>query len=620
MLTRQKDSESNHQNDGIDRLRQIVDDLLLGNPVSSIDKSIHPQLVPILQERRNKAFVNGDKQIEHKIDIIMKNLTLTPSQNPKTKKKVAEKNYYSFRKIMPVTIKPEVCNELIQKLLVGTKLIEELDKNAIQSILQTLKQMISDASKAHNYTKAGKLSKLLNNVMEYSRKLHKIAIENKNKSKSKEYIEHLKELYHEALIRKNKIYADFNKEFDKLNEQANASKEAILEEYYENLEYLHEEEKKIGNLNGFQPSMRLDELKSILDSKKNMDLTEKELEYIKTIKIKRKEQEQYEHAEFIKAKKQRLKADFGENEKKKNKKLEALKASYDDQRQQINQKRKLVIDNCSEEIKSIKAKFEGLGIQPPVFLDIPVPKSKQANYFIIDIPLDEGEKAHASRPKFDRTEIYRKKISASLFPQANTENANSNVNSNENTDKSKTLRVVSSTATKNQADNDMEKQCDNYHLDTIAPVEKQPVVVAKSEPNTMENHDFDKAIDAILNEADVIITSIIPKISTNNAEASKDIKNETKHMENDNKLEASEPKNNNNQISKKKTSRKVVKKAIKHQRKKGIKLPDKKSQVQMDGENTELIETAFKEDEIIEKPVETRKRLCYNDFLYHRTG
>ena len=220
-------------------LRLIVDDLLCGKPVSTVPKSIHLKLVPFLQEAKNNAIQSDNHNLERKINIIMKQLSYSSNDQEKTKKRKVEKEYNSYLKTQTLILDQErqECSGIAELFLSNKIKIDEIQKDLIKPICRYIKQKRNEATNNQKYQRAKFYNFKIEQLQSYFRNLP-----SSPKKENAQYIERLKLIYHEAILRKNKAKAEFEAQLKHLDDSQNKAQKSFAVEYAEIESELNEKE------------------------------------------------------------------------------------------------------------------------------------------------------------------------------------------------------------------------------------------------------------------------------------------------------------------------------------------------------------------------------------------
>ncbi|OHT08708.1 hypothetical protein TRFO_04784 [Tritrichomonas foetus] len=362
MLSASSSSNSSKTSQSVDSqsLQKLTDELIRGKPVKSVDKSIHPLLIPFLQDMMKKAMLKGNTCLGRKIDIILTKLTLS-HQAPKTKKQKAVKDYYAFKKNTPESVSedepPIEYHHLVEKIINGKKKIEELEDASFEPICNCIKQKIVEATKVQDFGMADKLLNEIDNITKYAKSLPKKPKQYGNI----EYIEYLKKLYVESCQKRTELKNSFKEQLDKLSENEDKLETKAMCEYLKSKGKLEDKENQIKNCENFQPSLKLLEMKKTLDRMTKAQL----FKDAKEMKIKIKQLEEFEKSEFIKNEMIIIRSKITENEKRKIKQIEGIKDTWKEKNVLLKQKMKKQLRLAQDEIDAIAFRIELLGSQVP---------------------------------------------------------------------------------------------------------------------------------------------------------------------------------------------------------------------------------------------------------------
>lgn len=343
-------------------LQLMVDDLLCGKAVSSIDKKYHPLLVPYLQKAKNDAISKDNQGLEIKINRIVNQLTLSSPKQKKTPNKKQQSPKLSkttptssFK--APVQKDYSEYDNEVNQLMTHKKSFQDIESKNFTPIKICIQQHRDEASKSQDYSEAKKYHTEYLSLNSYIKSLPKP----KRHYGDEEYIDKLKYKYCEALQYYQDLKEKLNNEYDDLSKSEQEVTMKTLSTIKEENDEFKQKEVDIQNCKDFRPSSNLMNLKRSERKCAKLfmyDDAESRMKY--SIELENREKNIYVYKKHYELLEKKIRV---ERERQKQNELTEDKNATKNELFQIKQKRKLRI--AQAEIDAIKQKIEELGDHIP---------------------------------------------------------------------------------------------------------------------------------------------------------------------------------------------------------------------------------------------------------------
>ena len=343
-------------------LKLIADDLLCGRNVSSVDKKLHPKLVPYLQKAKTNAITSHNKSLELKINRIIQQLTLSSPITPRTPKPKKQKPEYKsvrFSRNEAENSNPDmsVYDEEVQKLIHGRSSFDEIDPKQFTPLRSCMKMKRDQAARTQNYDLAKKIHEGFNKFTDYIRSRPKPP----KHAEDLEYLDNIRKRYAEAVKRKEYLQNKFEYENEKIKKEDMRILNMTSAMFNSQLQEIEDEKENIMDGKGFQPSRQVLYHRTCEQKYAKMCMFDE----AKSEKRKADEIEKKEREDYIRLRGLELRAKRMEIEEKKQKQFQILSDKSDYKHATLHQKEVKMIATVNDEINCYARKIEENGYDLP---------------------------------------------------------------------------------------------------------------------------------------------------------------------------------------------------------------------------------------------------------------
>lgn len=377
-------------------IQEIVNKIIKTGDISKIDKSLYPDLISPLSKARRRAVMRQDSVQAKRIDLILSRLKTQPAPAKKAPIPKKQNNSHEVPKTRKNSLSAKdkaVYNKIIDGLLKNRK-IDSIDPSSINKLRIVLKERIGVTTALNDYATARKLNKILEDVIEISKK-QELYIP--RPTPKPEFIQQLIDTYLEEM----KIQSRLMRKFEKVLTRFRCQKIHSIASY---TEYNGDD------LDDFKPSPDLKDLKLLeQQALKEGNKTEAKECAEKYALLDRTERANYDDLckKHIKKVEDRIKAACNERE------LEVI-AFWEAREANLRENFVPYIEETKTNVSNAIAQLDFYGIPTPIFIDdIEYEfEENELNEFEIDtsfpvepIPIEEVEKVEFCEIEKEKEEV-----------------------------------------------------------------------------------------------------------------------------------------------------------------------------------------------------------------------
>ena len=207
-------------------VEQIARELLKGRELSTVDPSLHNDLIAPLTNARNRALLRRSSSTIKRIDALVSKIN--SSQPKKTKvvrrqsqpKRTARPRSSSLVKMS--TEEQEMYENVVDQLLAG-ETFEEIDAEALPKMRQVLKERIQKASAFNDYKTAKQLQVQMDKLVVISRSMPTFVPKPMPKQ---EFVDEMIQVYIRSMVRVIRLQRRYDREINDTQESKSVSSRA----------------------------------------------------------------------------------------------------------------------------------------------------------------------------------------------------------------------------------------------------------------------------------------------------------------------------------------------------------------------------------------------------------
>lgn len=372
--------------------RALVEEVLCGKSISSIEKSKHKHMLAPLSDIRKKALFKQDYGLLRRVDAILKNLCLAPDETggkqTKTRSSASTMKYRNKEKKQP----PEIEEELNQ-IESGKKSINDVEPEHIYGIRTCLRKRQKKAIEDKEYKKADHYTQELDELYKMSQRLPK----NISKKTNPDLENSMKIKYRDYKQKIEEIKNNYENEKEELDNEHEKALKTITIEFDKEYAEIEDQKEQIATGEDFRPSKDLVELRKTESvMARNLQFADAELASRKGHEIEMAERKEYDRKWKILLKRKEQKLDIAQKNR-----VDSLNTFWNDRKQKAYMKFVHDLSLAENECEAIEARADQLKID----LDSPMkPKQQSPEQNRMKALMSSGIILKPSTPKKESTQ------------------------------------------------------------------------------------------------------------------------------------------------------------------------------------------------------------------------